>query len=467
MSRKKVSAPGRGPASGEGERRFTTVEDVQREGDRVVESILRAIQVYDVTPATIERCAAHARTCGFVDQDFVVGRHKDWYAEIEAVRAAAGGGPYHARVAEARRDPDSAFLRWFEDHVRRDDYYLERIVPGAARREAAGILGDAWHANRFHRIVWPREIALARLMRIGRQKQKAVLAQIFLAQVREQPAMAYVGLARLYAKAPVSELDTGFAGSDATGPDDLTVAALAASEEGPAGAEIDFDLLLAAEPLWLRWILAEDGDISGQINRLPREEFGKLVQVSRREAESEQREETRRRFTAHLRDEESRKGPWLDVSFLTRAKALGYTSNQYVAAFERLLRHRIGSAPSLDARIDGNDPGSLLVSWLEALAKEKPEPEAPCERGMMFARIDVDGVDPGWMEERLPSSWRLFDHARWDRMTRWRRQIAENKREVPLDLAVDYAFFLLDDVRRHPVPDEATFNDEEDVLYAD
>lgn len=247
MSRKKVSAPGRGPASVDGERRFATVEDVQREGDRVVESILRAIQVYDVTPATIERCAAHARTCGFVDQDFVVGRHKDWYAEIEAVRATTGGGPYHARVAEARRDPDSAFLRWFEDHVRRDDYYLERIVPGAARREAAGILGDAWHANRFHRIVWPREIALARLMRIGRQKQKAVLAQIFLAQAREQPAMAYVGLARLYAKAPVSELDTGFAGSDATGPDDLTVAALAASEEGPAGVEIDFDLLLAAE----------------------------------------------------------------------------------------------------------------------------------------------------------------------------------------------------------------------------
>lgn len=38
---------------------------------------------------------------------------------------------------------------------------------------------------------------------------------------------------------------------------------------------------------------------------------------------------------------------------------------------------------------------------------------------------------------------------------------------MPLDLAVDYAFFLLDDVRRHPVPDETAATDEEDVLYAE
>lgn len=467
MNRKKVSPTGGAPTSRGESARFATLQDIERESDRVVDSILRAVEVYDVSQDTLARCALHAQACGFADRDFVVGRHKDWYSEVEAIRASAGGGPYHARVAEARRDPDAAFLQWFEDHVRRDDYYLTRIVPGAARNEAARILGDAWHANRFHRIVWPREIALARVMRMGRQKQKAVLAQIFLAQAREQPVMAYAGIARLYVENPGTELDADFAGADAAGPDDLTVAALAASEEGPAGVEIDFDLLLASDPLWLRWILAEEGDVSGQINRLPREEFGELVRVSRQEALAEQKEETRRRFTAHLRDDESRRGPWLDVSFLTRAKALGYSPNQYVAAFERLLRHRIGSTPALDTQIDGQDPGSLLVSWLEALSKDKPEPEPPCERGMMFARIDVDGVDPGWMEDRLPSSWRLFDHARWDRMTRWRRQIADNKREVPLDLAVDYAFFLLDDVRRHPVPDETVAVDREDVHYAD
>lgn len=466
MNRNKTSTPGQAPASPAGGR-FTSLQDIERAGDRVVESILRAVEVYEVSQATLERCAVHARDCGFADRDFVIGRHKDWYSEVETIRSSPGGGPYHFRVAEARRDPDAAFLGWFEDHVRRDDYYLTRIVPGAARNEAARLLGDAWHANRFHRIVWPREIALARVMRIGRQKQKAVLAQIFLAQAREQPAMAYVGLARLYSDAPTMDLDTSLAGTDATAPDDLTAAALAAAEEGPAGEEIDFDLLLSADPLWLRWILTIDGDISTQINRLPREDFGELVRVSREEALAEQREEMRRRFAALLRDEDTRKGPWLDVSFLTRAKALGYSANQYVAVFEKLLGHRIVAGSALNARIDGLDPSGLLVSWLEAHAKEKPEPETPDERGMMFARIDVDGVDPAWMENRLPPSWRLFDHARWDRMTRWRRQISENKREVPLDPAVDYAFFLLEDIRRNPIPDTGVDAVEEPVIYAE
>lgn len=467
MERIKATTVGHRPAASAGGARFTSIQDIERAGDLVVESILRAVEAYEVSQATIDRCAAHARTCGFADRDFVLGRHKDWYSEVETIRSSPGGGPYHHRVAEARRDPDAAFVGWFEDHVRRDDYYLTRIVPGAARNEAARLLGDAWHANRFHRIVWPREIALARVVRLGRQKQKAVLAQIFLAQAREQPAMAYVGLARLYSDVPTTDLDTSLGGADATAPDDLTAAALAAAEEGPSGEEIDFDLLLSADPLWLRWILTVDGDISSQINRLPREDFADLVRVSREEALVEQREEMRRRFGVLLRDEDTRRGPWLDVSFLVRAKALGYSPNQYVAVFEGLLRHRVVPGSPLNARIDGQDPSGLLVSWLEAHAKDKPEPEPPGERDMMFARIDVDGVDPAWMENRLPASWRLFDHVRWDRMTRWRRQIAENKREVPLDPAVDYAFFLLDDVRRHPVPDVVEDDVEEAAHYAE
>ena len=447
--------------------RFASIQDIERESDRAIESILRAVEVYDVAQSTLDRCSLHAAACGYDDSDFVVGRHKDWYSEIETIRASNGGGPYNARVAEARRDPDAAFLAWFEEHVRRDDYYLTSIVPGTARAEAARILGDAWHANRFHRIVWPGEIALSRVMRLGRQKQKAVLAHIFLAQVKEQPAMAYVGLARLYAESSALERDGGSDGTASAGPDDLTASALRAADEGPAGPEIDFDLLLADDPHWLKWILAEEGDISGQINRLPREEFSDLVRVSRAEALADQREEMRRRFCTHLRDEETRRGPWLDVSFLSRAKALGYTSNQYVTAFERLLGHRIGVDADLDRRVDGDDPGSLLMSWLEALSSRKPEPETLRARDMMFARIDVDGVNPHWMEDRLPSSWSLFDHARWDRMTRWRGQIAANKREVPLDLAVDYAFFLLDDVRRHPVPDDMVEAGDEDVIYAE
>ena len=51
-------------------------------------------------------------------------------------------------------------------------------------------------------------------------------------------------------------------------------------------------------------------------------------------------------------------------------------------------------------------------------------------------------------------------------MTRWQRAISENRREVPLDLAADYAFFLIDDVRRHPVPDEGADVDD-DVAFVD
>lgn len=447
--------------------RFASVQDIERESDRAIESILRAVEVYDVAQSTLDRCSTHAAACGYRDPDFVVGRHKDWYSEIEAVRASNGGGPYNARVAEARRNPDAAFMVWFEEHVRREDYYLSAIIPGTARSEAARIFGDAWHANRFHRIVWPAEIALSRVMRLGRQKQKAVLAHIFLAQVREQPAMAYVGLARLYAESTSLVVDGANDVAGGGGPDDLTAAALQAADEGPSGPEIDFDLLLTEDPHWLRWILAEEGDISGQINRLPREEFGELVRASRADAIAEQREEMRRRFCTQLRDEDTRRGPWLDVSFLNRAKALGYSSNQYVTAFERLVGHRIGIDADLDRRIDGDDPGSLLMSWLEALAARKPEPEALRDRDMLFARIDVDGVNPNWMEDRLPTSWELYDHVRWDRMTRWRGQIAENKRDVPLDLAVDYAFFLLEDVRRHPVPDVTADAGEEAPIYAE
>lgn len=52
-------------------------------------------------------------------------------------------------------------------------------------------------------------------------------------------------------------------------------------------------------------------------------------------------------------------------------------------------------------------------------------------------------------------------------MTRWRRQISENKREVPLDPAVDYAFFLLEDIRRNPIPDTGVDAVEEPVIYAE
>lgn len=453
----------RRPAKGEA--RFRTLEDIEQAGERAVENILRAVGAYDVAQPTLDRCAAHAASCGFPDPDFVLARHKDWYSELEAIRTAGGGGPYHSRIVEARRDPDGAFARWFEDHVRQDDYYLVRIVPGAARLEAAGLFGDAMHANLFHEIVWPREIALARVMRLGRQKQKAALAQIFLAQAREQPAMAYVGLARVHRQRDGIEIDEIV--DSGAGPDAVTAAAFEAMEEGPAGVEIDFDDMLNSDPLWLRWILAEEGDIAGELNRLPKDDFNDLVRAARAEASVEQKEELRRRYAAQLRDPETRRGPWLDVSFVSRARTLGYTPNQYVAAVDRLVRYRIGRDAALDGRISADDPGSLLVSWLEAHASDRPEPEALGGRGMAFARIDVDGVNPRWMEDRLPESWRLFDHARWDRMTRWRRAISENRREVPLDLAADYAFFLIDDVRRHPVPDEGAEAEDDDVAFVD
>ncbi|GJD89439.1 hypothetical protein BHAOGJBA_2966 [Methylobacterium hispanicum] len=463
MSRTALDQTARRPAKGDG--RFRTIEDIETAGERAVENILRAVGAYDVAQSTLDRCAARAAACGFPDPDFVLGRHKDWYSELEAIRTAGGGGPYHSRIVEARRDPDGAFLRWFEDHVRPDDYYLVRIVPGTARLEAAGLFGDAMHANLFHEIVWPREIALARVMRLGRQKQKAALAQIFLAQAREQPAMAYVGLARLHRQRDGIEIDEIV--ESGGGPDVVTASAFEAMEEGPSGIEIDFDNLLQVDPLWLRWILSEEGDIAGELNRLPKADFNDLVRSAREEAAIEQKEELRRRYAAQLRDPETRRGPWLDVSFVSRARTLGYTPNQYVAAVDRLVGHRIGRDGALDARVSTDDPGSLLVSWLEAHASDRPEAEALGGRGMAFARIDVDGVNPRWMEDRLPDSWRLFDHARWSRMTRWRQSISDNRREVPSDLAVDYAFFLLDDVRRHPVPDDAVESDEDDLPFLD
>ena len=356
------------------EARFRTLEDIEQAGDRAVENILRAVGAYDVAQPTLDRCAVHAASCGFPDPDFVLARHKDWYSELEAIRTAGGGGPYHSRIVEARQDPDGAFARWFEDHVRQDDYYLVRIVPGAARLEAAGLFGDAMHANLFHEIVWPREIALARVMRLGRQKQKAALAQIFLAQAREQPAMAYVGLAGVHRQRDGIEIDEIV--DSGAGPDAVTASAFEAMEEGPAGVEIDFDNLLNSDPLWLRWILAEEGDIAGELNRLPKDDFNDLVRAAREEASVEQKEELRRRYAAQLRDPETRRGPWLDVSFVSRARTLGYTPNQYVAAVDRLVRYRVGRDAALDGRISADDPGSLLVSWLEAHASDRPEPEA-------------------------------------------------------------------------------------------
>jgi hypothetical protein len=367
-------------------------------------AVLKAVKSLEVSRQTLD--AAVAAVGDGKDADAVVQKfYKEWLNDLLPLI----GGP---RFRSAVADPDGAFLGWLSSRAS-SPYHVTYRAVDAVRAQ----YGDEV-AMLFGEVRWNQEVAWASRMRCSDSDRVAFLAEIWLKAARREPAKLFRGLVDCYAEEAVFD---------------------------PAYSQSAYHMLSADEildgvaddrhwrPLWLRFAEREFGRF---VNATPR---AKLVATAASLRESEWRDRVTRANRIQA-DRLRRWRPSLVLAVLETAVGAGMSSDDLVAAEERFV------ADVESGRVDL--VSTPLPPWQFFMRKLRGPDPYPLTEEEAARRVDaVQSLPPSWVNG-FPDDLKAIGAENTRNLLDWYDAVVKDaSRTPPLDPAVDYAMFLVENLK--------------------
>lgn len=332
----------------------------------------------------------------------------EWLNDMVAHESAAEFG-------HAARNPRQHFIEWAKVRAKRRYHVTYRSVAVVERRMGSSV------ATQIAMMVWPQEIAWAQRMRLDRNPLVATKAGLFLREAEGQPGKVFEKIADVYSNACLK-------------PDyaDHPAHSMSASEIRLSSSVPEFT------PLFLRYAARAYAD---KLHGMSRETLAKFASVAARD-EQEDRDLEAGRQSARI----AQLSPMRRMlPVISAARSAGLSSNQlcqlekvFVTLLERgsvKVEAGTGSPHASFMSVIG-DPvrrNGMLLASPPRVAGEDPDSLA----------WEVVNLKPGSWLATLPVSFTRMANRLPQAMEAWQIEIAEERREPPLDAVSDFGFFLV------------------------
>ena len=314
-------------------------------------------------------------------------------------------GAYEAASAA----PGKAYLEYVR--TRLDDPFF---VSFRAVRSLARKIGDD-EANLFVHLRWRQEVAWAKRMRASRDARTAVIAHTFLMTAAKEPSKSFLDLAEAWVGAMA---DPAFSMSPTHA---MTVSAIRASETEAAHV-----------PAFQRLFALRHGSI---IDKMTDARLVAASSHARSVEEAELRTAAARRSAAVARNSPLSRV----IGVIEAARSTGRSSDELVSEERSFLRElEMGRVPG----VHGGYPYADFIRWLRAppsgVATESTKPGDVAYRNL--TRLLNNPLS--WLQS-LPADYIDMQATTVSHYREWVDPFMAGSKPPPLDLVVDYGFFLV------------------------
>jgi len=321
-----------------------------------------------------------------------------------------------AEFGHAARNPAQHFIEWARLRARKRFHVTYRSVDTVERRLGTDV------ASRMAMVVWPQEIAWAQRMRLDRNPLVATKAALFLREAEGQPGKTFEKIADIFADA--------FLTSDYT---DHPVHSMSPAEIRLADTVPEFT------PLFLRHAARAYAD---KLRGMSREMLAKLASVAARDEQEDRDTEAGRQSAAIAQASPMRRM----LAVISAAISAGIKPND-LHDLERVFLLLLERG-SVKVEIGTGSPHQYFITEITNPVRRNGMLLAAAPRG---AGEDPDSLAwqvvnlrQGWLKS-LPESFQRMAPRLGPAMEAWQVDIAEERREAPLDPVSDFGFFLLKD----------------------
>lgn len=320
-------------------------------------------------------------------------------------------------TAEFRRasgNPKEHFLSWVAERAKKPFHVTYRAIDAVERRFGSDL------ASRYAHIVWPQEIAWAQRLRLSENPNIATRAAMFLREIEGNPARLFSKIADLYADAIAK---VGYTDSPA-------------HELSPN--EIRFNQVVPEfNPLFLKYASRQ---YTALLNNMTRERIELLGSRAAKDEKQDRSIIMARKVVTTTKRFPMRRLP----NVISLAKSLGLNSNQLFQLETSFLNKMEAGEIELEQGLN-----SPHIAFVTALTNDKDREEllalAPAlnidQVSCLWEVAHLDGRR--WVND-LPESFSKWADISRQEVEKWQLAIVEERREAPIDLISDFAFWLLD-----------------------
>jgi len=332
----------------------------------------------------------------------------EWLNDMVAHESAAEFG-------HAARNPRQHFVEWARVRAKRRYHVSYRSVGVVERRLGSSV------ATQIAMMVWPQEIAWAQRMRLDRNPLVATKAALFLREAEGQPGKVFEKIADAYSNACLK-------------PDyaDHPAHSMSASEIRFSSFVPEFT------PLFLRYAARAYAD---RLHGMTRETLAKLAAVASRD-EQEDRDTEAGRQSARIAQLSPMRRMLPVISAAHSARMSPNELCQLEKVFVTLLERG-----SIKVEAGTGSPHATFMSVIADPARRNGMLLASPARGAGedpdSLAWEVVNLKAGAWLPTLPESFARMATRLAPAMEAWQIEIAEERREAPLDAVSDFGFFLV------------------------
>lgn len=370
-----------------------------------LEILRQRIALAKVSTMTLESARRIVRDTGLYgdySDKMAESMRKEWVSDIAVERN-------RSILAKVRSDPDKAYLEWVA--LRAENPY--HVTPRAVM-EIADLYGHE-NAMRARDIVWPQEIAWARLFRTSKIDAHAWRAGIFLGAALAKPREVFLGVIELWFRRMGEDIGFG----------DMWTQSLKPEIIWPGRHEAPDDFV----PTCILY--------TNEVN-IP-EAFAKVpegIELAARAKKAKQLDMRDRRADAgkrYARDLEAAR-LYRDSSVARYAIGREFSSNEVIVAYDEFIGHvRRGAI-----EVDGTN---FQHAFLRFLGEATVFLDDPTEVEKNDRIYEVLQIGSQWVAH-LPNEILDLDGRSRENLEKWKNSIFEGYRQPPIEPIFDYYFFL-------------------------
>lgn len=370
-----------------------------------IEILRQRMAMAQVTPATLEAARKIVRDSeryGNHSDHYADTLRKEWLSDIAVEKD-------RAILSRVRSDPDRAFLEWIA--VRTENPY--HITPRAIA-EITELYGYE-NAMRARDIVWPQEIAWAKLYRLSSNDDYSWRAGIFLGAALAKPREVFLGVVEHWFRRIAEDPAFGDIWQQSLKPEIIWPAMTEAPEDFVPTCilytnEVNLPDAFAKKP--------EGIDLAVRAKKY------RLIDAKDRRAAVGSR---------FARDLEAMR-LYRDSSIARYAIGREFSSNEVILGYEEFIGHVRRGAVDLENT-------TLQHAFLKFLGDATVFLDDPTEGEKSDRLYDILQIGSSWVANLPAEILDLGGRAR-ENLERWKNLIIQGHRQAPIEPVFDYYFFL-------------------------